>query len=176
MLRLNSRFTRPPRILLVEDNDNDRYLTERAFAAVGCNLHLDCVEDGDECLRYLRKEREYSAALSPDLVLLDIGLPDLDGWSVLARLREISDVPVLMLTAAVRDEDKVRGLRAGADDYLPKPFELDELLARLRALLRRAKPEAEADEAVSGELLQVADLQQDPAGFEAYRTCSVSSL
>lgn len=76
----------------------------------------------------------------PELVLLDIGLPDLDGWSVLSRLRDVSDVPVLMLTAAGRDEDKVRGLRGGADDYLTKPFNNAELLARVDSLLRRASP------------------------------------
>ena len=70
--------------------------------------------------------------------MLDIGLPRLDGWGVLSRIRELSDIPVLLLTAAGRDEDKVRGLRAGADDYLTKPFNNAELVARIDGLLRRA--------------------------------------
>ncbi|MFV0451883.1 MAG: response regulator transcription factor [Propioniciclava sp.] len=74
----------------------------------------------------------------PDLIVLDIGLPQLDGWEVLRRIRDVSTVPVLLLTAAGHDDDKVRGLRAGADDYLTKPFNNDEFLARVEALLRRA--------------------------------------
>ena len=70
-------------------------------------------------------------------MVLDVGLPDLDGWQVLERIRDISEVPVLMLTGYADEPDKVRGLRAGADDYLTKPFGLDEFTARLEALLRR---------------------------------------
>ncbi len=73
----------------------------------------------------------------PALVLLDIGLPALDGWQVLERIRDLSDTPVLMLTAHGHEADKVRGLQAGADDYLAKPFGNAELLARIQALLRR---------------------------------------
>ena len=74
----------------------------------------------------------------PELVILDIGLPGLDGWQVLERLRDVSDVPVLLLTAHGQESDKVRGLRGGADDYLTKPFANNELLARVEALLRRS--------------------------------------
>jgi DNA-binding response OmpR family regulator len=74
----------------------------------------------------------------PDLVVLDVGLPEMDGWEVLERLRELTDVPVLMLTARDADTEKVRGLRAGADDYLTKPFTKAELTARVDALLRRS--------------------------------------
>jgi DNA-binding response OmpR family regulator len=75
----------------------------------------------------------------PDLVVLDVGLPGLDGWSVLERIRHRSDVPVLVLTARGLESDKVRGLLSGADDYLTKPFSNDELVARVGALLRRAR-------------------------------------
>jgi DNA-binding response OmpR family regulator len=73
----------------------------------------------------------------PDLVILDVGLPDLDGWQVLERIRDMSDCPVLMLTALATERDKVRGLNSGADDYLTKPFSRVELLARLQAVARR---------------------------------------
>jgi DNA-binding response OmpR family regulator len=73
----------------------------------------------------------------PNLVILDVGMPDLDGWQVLERIRDMSDVPVLMLTALSTERDKVRGLNAGADDYLTKPFSRVELLARIQAISRR---------------------------------------
>jgi DNA-binding response OmpR family regulator len=82
----------------------------------------------------------------PDLVILDVGLPEMDGWTVLERIRDLSDVPVLMLTAHGQESDKVRGLHGGADDYLTKPFGNDELTARALALLRR-RPSVEAAEA-----------------------------
>jgi DNA-binding response OmpR family regulator len=74
----------------------------------------------------------------PDIVVLDVGLPEMDGWTVLDRIREMSEVPVLMLTAHGQEADKVRGLRAGADDYLTKPFGQGEFVARVQALLRRS--------------------------------------
>jgi len=74
----------------------------------------------------------------PDIVVLDVGLPEMDGWTVLERIREMSEAPVLMLTARGQEADKVRGLRAGADDYLTKPFGSAEFIARVQALLRRS--------------------------------------
>jgi len=92
------------------------------------------------------------AALRPDLVLLDLGLPDLDGVAVLRRLREWSRVPVVVLSVRGREGDKVSALDAGADDYLTKPFGTGELLARMRAALRRAERPAEAPAFRSGDL------------------------
>jgi DNA-binding response OmpR family regulator len=77
-------------------------------------------------------------SVRPDIVVLDVGLPEMDGWTVLERIRELSAVPVLMLTARGQEADKVRGLRAGADDYLTKPFGSAEFIARVQALLRRS--------------------------------------
>ena len=82
----------------------------------------------------------------PDLVILDIGLPEMDGWTVLERIRDLSDVPVLILTAHGLEVDKVRGLRGGADDYLTKPFGNAELVARVQALLRRSGSEHQQSE------------------------------
>jgi DNA-binding response OmpR family regulator len=85
-------------------------------------------------------------AEQPDVVLLDVGLPELDGWTVLERIREVSDVPVLMLTAQAAELQKVRGLRSGADDYVTKPFGRQELVARVEALLRRSRDATKAAE------------------------------
>ncbi len=85
---------------------------------------------------------EAASSLSPDLILLDVGLPDIDGFEVCERIRAISDVPIVMLTARHEEVDKVRGLELGADDYVTKPFSHIELLARVRAVLRRAESQA----------------------------------
>ena len=82
----------------------------------------------------------------PDLVVLDIAMPVMDGWQVVERLREVSDVPVLILTAATQERDKLRGLRSGADDYITKPFSWEELLARVEVALRRASSSEEEAE------------------------------
>ena len=87
--------------------------------------------DGRSGLRLLHERQ-------PDCVIVDIGLPDIDGWQVLGRIRDVTNVPVMMLTARHLEAEKVRGLQAGADDYLTKPFGNLELIARVRALLRRA--------------------------------------
>jgi two-component system response regulator MprA len=98
----------------------------------------------------------------PDLVVLDVMLPGLDGVEVCRRLREGSDVPILMLTARDAISDRVTGLDAGADDYLVKPFAYDELLARVRALLRRREP-------AGRELLRLADLVMDVSAHQVLR-------
>ena len=90
------------------------------------------VNDGEGALNVLEEE-------TPDLVLLDIMLPDIDGYTVCRRIREFSQVPIIMVTAKRNDEDKVEGLDAGADDYVSKPFPSNELIARVRAVLRRTK-------------------------------------
>ena len=114
---------------LVVDDEADIRLTLKALLeASSYTVVLAC--DGREGLRVLHDER-------PDIVLLDVTMPELDGWQTLERIRDISDVPVLMLTAHGRELEKVRGLMGGADDYLTKPFGNHELLARISALLRR---------------------------------------
>jgi DNA-binding response OmpR family regulator len=122
-------------VLVVEDDVDIqrlvRILLERGgYAVRGAG-------DGHEALRLLFSER-------PDLVMLDIGLPGMDGWQVLERIRDVSDVPVLMLTAQGDELDKVRGLRSGADDFVTKPFGREELVARVDALLRRRARTAES--------------------------------
>jgi len=117
------------RALVIEDDADIalgvRTLLDRSGFAVSA------AADGRDGLRLFHRER-------PDIVVLDVGLPGLDGWTVLDRIRELSEVPVLMLTSRGQESDKVRGLRAGADDYLTKPFGNAELVARVQALLRRA--------------------------------------
>jgi len=116
------------RVLVVDDEEDIRTLVRTLLERAG----KDVVEapDGRQGLRALHSER-------PSLVILDVTMPELDGWATLERIRDLSDVPVLMLTARGGELDTVRGLRSGADDYLSKPFGLGELLARVEALLRR---------------------------------------
>lgn len=120
-----------PRILVVEDEERIRQFLKRGLTYEG--YVVDAAVDGKSGLEKARDN-------PPDLVLLDIMLPGIDGLEVCRRLRAASAVPVLMLTAKESIEDRVAGLDAGADDYLVKPFSFDELLARVRALLRRAQP------------------------------------
>lgn len=119
------------KILVVEDEDRIRQFLQRGLTFEG--YRVETAADGQEALELARDE-------PPDLVLLDIMLPGIDGIEVCRRLRAASEVPILMLTAKEAIEDRVAGLDAGADDYLVKPFAFDELLARVRALLRRAQP------------------------------------
>lgn len=119
------------RILVVEDEDRIRQFLQRGLTFEG--YRVDVAADGEEALEIARDN-------PPDLVLLDIMLPGIDGIEVCRRLRAAGEVPILMLTAKEAIEDRVAGLDAGADDYLVKPFAFDELMARVRALLRRAQP------------------------------------
>jgi len=121
------------RILLVEDEP--RLLRSLARALREEGYAVDTAADGEEGL-YMAKNCDYNA------VVLDVMLPRLDGWQVLEGLRQHKQTPVLMLTARDAPRDRVRGLDTGADDYLVKPFDLSELLARLRALIRRSAGQA----------------------------------
>jgi two-component system, OmpR family, phosphate regulon response regulator OmpR len=116
------------RLLVVDDEPNIRELLAQTFRLVGFDVR--CAATGAEALNAATADR-------PDLVVLDVMLPDLDGLETCRRIRSISDVPVLMLTAKGEETDRIVGLEIGADDYLPKPFNPRELLARLRAILRR---------------------------------------
>ncbi len=119
------------RLLMIEDDAALAQLVRDYLAPLGFDLTI--VGTATDGLRRVGDE-EF------DTVLLDVMLPDLDGFEVLRRIRRVSDVPVLMLTARGDDEDRIAGLEIGADDYLPKPFNPRELQARLRAILRRRRP------------------------------------
>jgi two-component system response regulator MprA len=144
------------RILVVDDDAAVRESLGRALRLEGYDVEL--ASDGLEAL-----ERLQGSGDDPDLVLLDVLMPNIDGLEVCRRLRRMgSRLPVLMLTARDEVTDRVAGLDAGADDYVVKPFALAELLARVRALLRRS-----ADEAV--DVLRFGDLELDPATREVRR-------
>jgi DNA-binding response OmpR family regulator len=134
------------RVLVVDDESDIRGLVEELLQRSG----HDVIEapDGNEGLKRFYAEQ-------PDLVILDVQMPGLDGWSVLDRIRELSDVPVIMLTARAEELDKVRGLRAGADDYVTKPFGRQELLARVEAHLRRSRDRQEEPKHYADEFLAV---------------------
>jgi DNA-binding response OmpR family regulator len=118
-------------ILIVDDDHDVRRLVRQVLERAGHRVRE--AGDGIACMRELFEAR-------PALVILDVAMPRLDGWQTLERIREVSDVPVLMLTARDHEVERVRGLRAGADDYIVKPFGNMELQARVDALLRRARP------------------------------------
>lgn len=126
------------RLLLIEDDADVRSLLRELLGERGYEVHA--AQDGADGLRVLY-------ATSPDLVLLDVAMPRMDGWRTLERIRELSDVPVLMLTASGGELERVRGLRSGADDYVVKPFSSEELVARVEALLRRPRAVAAPAEA-----------------------------
>src|SRR5918996_2395132 len=143
------------RVLVVEDDEAIADVLRRSLRAEG--HEVKSAGDGAEALTAAEQ-------FTPDLVVLDLGLPRLDGIEVLRRLRaDDSDVPVLILTARTETEDRVEGLDTGADDYLPKPFERDELLARIRALLRRRPPRGSAS-IVVGDLLLNPDTREVKRG------------
>ena len=127
------------RVLVVEDDTDIADVLRRSLRNEGYEVRTSA--DGIEAL-------DVAAGFIPDLVVLDLGLPRLDGVEVCRQLRADGDVPILMLTARAQTEDRVTGLDSGADDYLVKPFERQELLARIRALLRRRPPRGAASIAV----------------------------
>jgi DNA-binding response OmpR family regulator len=117
------------RILVVDDDPDIRGLVRELLERAGAAVRE--ADDGREALKMLYDAR-------PELIVLDIAMPELDGWATLERIRDMTDVPVLMLTAREGELEAVRGLKAGADDYVRKPFGRQELLARCQALLRRS--------------------------------------
>ncbi len=141
------------RVLVVEDDAEIADVLRRSLRQEGYEVKTSA--DGVEAL-------DVATGFVPDLVVLDLGLPRLDGVEVCRRLRAEGDVPILMLTARAETEDRVSGLDSGADDYLVKPFERQELLARIRALLRRRPPRGAAS-------LEVADLALNPDTREVKR-------
>jgi two-component system, OmpR family, response regulator MprA len=148
-----AEYERTPRVLVVEDDDAIAQVLQRSLRMEGYEVRI--AGDGVAAL-----DEEH--AFLPDLVILDLGLPRLDGLEVAKTLRQSDDVPILVLTARDAVESRVEGLDAGADDYLVKPFERQELLARLRALLRRRPPRGQAT-------LTMADLKLNPDTHEVRR-------
>jgi two-component system, OmpR family, response regulator MprA len=147
-------YERTPRVLVVEDDDAIAQVLQRSLRMEGYEVRI--ADDGVDAL-------DEANAFLPDLVILDLGLPRLDGVDVAKSLRRSGDdVPILVLTARDGVEARVEGLDAGADDYLVKPFERQELLARLRALLRRRPPRGQA-------MLTMGDLKLNPDTHEVTR-------
>jgi two-component system response regulator MprA len=145
------------KILVVDDERAVRESLRRALELEGYEIEL--AEDGRQALDLLAREDQ------PDAVVLDVLMPGVDGLEVCRTLRrQGSRLPVLMLTARTQVEDRVEGLDAGADDYLTKPFALEELLARVRALLRRS-----SDDGAGTDKLSFADLELDPGTREVTR-------
>ena len=150
-------------VLVVDDEANIRelarlYLERNDFRVL-------TAESGDQALKLVERER-------PDLMVLDLMLPGVDGWEVCRRVRAGSDVPILMLTARDDDVDKIVGLELGADDYMTKPFNPRELVARVRAILRRSGPPGPGGAAPR----QVADVVVDPAARQVTVADRVVSL
>jgi two-component system response regulator MprA len=148
------------RILVVDDDPNILSFLKRGLVYEG--YIVDTASNGTEALAKARESE-------PELVILDIMMPGIDGIEVCKRFRQVSAVPILMLTAKGTVADRVVGLDSGADDYLLKPFALDELLARMRALLRRRQPR-------DRELLRFSDLSLDTAAREVKRGDEVIEL
>src|SRR5471032_3152059 len=134
------------RILIVDDDPDIRELLRELLTRAG----YDVIEapDGRTALRSLYET-------PPALVILDVTMPEMDGYQTLERIRDLSEVPVIMVTARTQELEKVRGLTSGADDYVMKPFGRQELLARVQALLRRTGGRSEVTESYSDEFVQI---------------------
>lgn len=145
-------------LLVVDDEPNIRELLSASLRFAGFDVTV--AADGNEALRQV-------AASAPDLIVLDVMMPDMDGFTVTRRLRDQGvRVPVLFLTAKDETGDKITGLTVGGDDYVTKPFSLDEVIARIRAILRRAAATASMTE---DSLLRVGDLEMDEDAHEVRR-------
>ncbi len=147
-------------ILAVDDDPEILSVLKRGLIYEGYSV--ETAADGNEALAKAREK-------APDLVILDVMMPGIDGIEVSKRLRQASSVPIIMLTAKGTVTDRVAGLDGGADDYLVKPFSFDELLARVRALLRRSSPKG-------AEVLRFADLTVDPVSREVRRGDQIVEL
>lgn len=142
------------RILVVDDEASIRHIVRTYLENVG--FEVKCIDNGPDALTWNRHDQ-------PDLIVLDLNLPGMDGIEVAARIREESDVYILMLTARGEEEDRIAGLRLGADDYLTKPFSPRELVARVEAVLRRQRQ----SKPVLSRMLTFEHLSIDPDSYEA---------
>lgn len=150
-------------VLVVEDDPDIRGLVVSLVQRAG--MTGLAAADGRAGIRAFFEHR-------PDLTVLDLGLPGLDGWQVLERVREVSDAPVMVLTAAGENPEKIRGLEGGADDYVTKPFDPDVLVARIRALLRRGGRGGEDFEILSDDVVSVDEAKRrvEVSGIEVHLT------
>ena len=153
------------RALVIDDDADIRSLVAELLRRAG--LEVEEAPDGRAGLRALHQS-------PPDLVVLDVSMPELDGWATLERIRDLSDVPVIMLTARGTELERVRGLQAGADDYIVKPFGRQEFVARVHALLRRAAGREELQESYADELVTI-DFAQRSVSFDG-REVSLTPL
>lgn len=150
-----------PRILVVDDEPNIRDLVEVALRFHG--FTVTSAGTGEEALRSVRTQR-------PELIVLDVMLPDADGFELCRRLRAAGDdVPVIFLTARDAPSDTVTGLTLGGDDYVTKPFSVDALVARIRAVLRRTRAARSGTDEVGDDVLRVADLELDEVRWTVRR-------
>ncbi|WP_159810545.1 response regulator transcription factor [Cellulomonas citrea] len=161
---MNAADQSEARLLVVDDEPNIRELLATSLRFAGFEVHT--AADGGQALRVAKE-------LDPDLVVLDVMMPDMDGFTVTRRLRERGQhMPVLFLTARDETSDKVQGLTVGGDDYVTKPFSLEEVVARIRAILRRTAPGNDLDDSV----LRYADLEMDEDSHEVRRAGTVVEL
>lgn len=145
------------RVLIVDD---EKLIVKGIrFSLEQDDMQVDCAYDGEEALAYARSN-------SYDIILLDIMLPKLTGFEVCQQIREFSSVPIIMLTAKGDDMDKILGLEYGADDYITKPFNILEVKARIKAIMRRAEPKAASGEKAGS--LESGDMRLDCEGRRAY--------
>jgi DNA-binding response OmpR family regulator len=157
---------RGAKVLLIDDDALTRSLVRDVLERAGHEVH-----EAADGLAGLRKLRSTHA----ELVILDVLMPGLDGWETLARIREVSEVPVLMLTAREAELERVRGLRSGADDYVVKPFGSQELAARVQALLRRAAPAQRVAPSIYSDSLLTIDFAKRAVRFSG-RDVSLTRL
>jgi chemotaxis family two-component system response regulator Rcp1 len=130
-------LSRPAHVLLAEDDPGDARLIRRAFETGRSTLELDWVEDGEQALQYLRQEGPYAEAKRPDLLLLDLNMPKIDGLGVLNAVRTdpgLTDLPVVVLTTSRADEDVLASYRMHSNAYVSKPSRLDELISIVQSL------------------------------------------
>ena len=147
------------RVLVVDD---EKLIVKGIrFSLEQDNYQVDCAYDGEEALE-LAKTNTY------DIVLLDVMLPELNGFEVCQQIREFSNVPIIMLTAKGDDMDKILGLEYGADDYITKPFNILEVKARIKAIMRRMSPKKEAAPKNENLFLEVKDMKLDIEGHRVY--------
>jgi len=146
-----------PKVLVIDDDTTLATALRLYFGKLGYQVSVAC--NGVEGLRQVYDDR-------PDAIILDIMMPKMDGWTLAKRIREVSEVPIVMLTARKQEHEIVRGLKLGADDYVSKPFSLKELEARVGAVLRRARPQPER---VNGILYSDDFLMVDSVRWEVMR-------